>query len=161
MESIEIANRSTSSMASLATSGHAEMDGLIHGPNRICWPIIGAGITRFQKSIRIKPQLGGTLKRPTMLQPIVYQIWTTQTPSMRRWKIPHPCKFINWPRSFGTFSTLTGMEIEAFWNDWKIPKKIFPDIRSRSMDQKIWPTLLVIWQLQLKHWQIKHMRWLQ
>ena len=95
MESIGIANRSTFSMASLATSGHAEMDGLIHGPNRICWPIIGAGITRSQKSIRIKPQLGGTLRRPTTLQPIVYQIWRTQTPSMHRWKIPHPCKFIN------------------------------------------------------------------
>ena len=151
MESIGIANRSTSSMASSAISGPAEMAGSTHGPKRIYWPTTGAGITKSQKSIQIRPQLGGTPKRPTMPRPIVHQIWTTQTPSMRRWKIPHQCRSTNWPRSFGTFSTLTGMEIEASWNDWKIPKKIFPDIRSRSMDPRTWPTLLVIWQLQLKH----------
>ena len=151
MESIGTANRSTSSMASSAIFGHVEMAGLTHGPKRISCQTIGAGIIKSPKFIHITPQLGGTSKRPTMPQPIVHQIWMTQIPFTRRWKIPHPCKSINWLRSFGTFSTLTGMEIGASWNDWKIPKKIFQDIRFRSMDQRIWPTLLVIWQLQLKH----------
>ena len=151
MESIGTANRSTSSMASSDIFGHAAMAGLTHGPKRISCQITGAGITKSPKFILIKTQLGGTSKRPTMSQLIVHQTWMTRILSTRRWKIPHQCRSINWLRSSGTFSTLTGMEIVASWNDWKTLMKIFQDIRFRSMDQKIWPTLLAIWQLQLKH----------
>ena len=151
MESIGTANRSTSSMASSATFVHAEMDGLTHGPRRISCQTTGAGIIKSQKFINTTPHLGGTSKRPTMPQTTMYQTWKTQTPSTRRWKIPRQYRSINWLRCFGTFSTLTGMAIEASGNDWKMPTKIFQDIRFRFMDRKIWPTLLVIWQLPLRH----------
>ena len=151
MEPIGTANRSTSSMASSDTFGHAAMAGLTHGPKPISYQTIGAGITKFPKSILITTPLGGTSKRQTMPPPTVHQIWMKRIPSTRRWKILHQCRFINWLRFSGTFSTLTGTKTVAFWNDWRIPMKIFPDIRFRSLDQTTWPTLLAIWQLQLRH----------
>ena len=151
MEPIGTANRSTSSMGLSATFVPAETDELTHGPKRICCPTIGAGTTKSQKFISITPRIGGTSRIPTMPHSKTYQIWMTQTPSTHRWKIPRQCKSINWLRFFGTFSTLTGMEIEASWNDWKTLMKIFPDILFRFSDRKIWPTLPVIWQQPLRH----------
>ena len=134
------------------------MDGSTHGPKRVFCRITGVDITKFPKFLLSKTQLGGISKRTTTSP---HQTWKTRTLSMRRWKIPHRYRSTNWLRFFGTFSTLTGMEIVASWSDWKTLMKIFHDIRFRSLDQKIWPTLPATWQLQLKHWPIKHMLWLQ
>ena len=134
------------------------MDGSTHGPKPVFCQITGVDITKFPKFHLTNPQLGGMSERTTTF---LHLTWKTRILFTHRWKIPHRYRSINWPRCFGTFSTLTGMEIVAFWNDWKTLMEIFHCIRFRFMDQKIWPTLPAIWQPQLKHWLIKHMQWLQ
>ena len=138
-------------MGSSATFVPAAMDGLTHGPKRIFCQTTGVDTIKFQKFISITPQRGGTLMIPTMPPSTKYQTWMTRTPSTHRWKTLRQCRSINWLHSFGTFSTLTGMEIEASWNDWKTLMKIFHDILFRYMDRKIWPTLPIIWQRLLRH----------
>ena len=146
MGSIGIANRSTSSMGSLVTFVPAETDGLTHGLNQTILPIIGVGTSIFQNFASNDPLLGGTSTRARTNHPTMTRAWMKRIPSTHRWKTLPPCRFINWLLSSGTFSTLTGMETELSWNDWKLLMKILNGILFRFLDLEIWPTLPVIWR---------------
>ena len=146
MEPIGTASRSTSSMGLLVTIVLAEMDGFTHGPKQTISPITGVGTTISQRFASKAPLLGGTSKTPTTTHPTTTRAWMKRTPSTHRWKILPRCRSTNWLRSSGIFSTLTGMETELSWNDWKLLMKILKGIRFRFLDLKIWPTLPVIWR---------------
>ena len=145
MGSIGTANRSTSSMGLLVTFVLAEMDGLTHGLKRTISPITGVGTTISQSFASKTPPLGGTSKKTRMNHPTMTRAWMKRIPSTHRWKILPRCRSISWLLSSGTFSTLTRMETELSWNDWKLLMKILKGILFRFLDLEIWPTLPVIW----------------
>ena len=146
-------------MGLLATFVLAETDGLTPGPNRIISPITGVVTSIFQKFASIDPPPGGTLKRLRIDHQTMTPAWTIRIRSTHKWKTLPLCRSINLPLSFGTFSTLTGMEIAPSWNDWKLLMKILHGILFRFLDLEIWPTLPVIWRKLPIRWPIRPMKW--
>ena len=55
-------------------------------------------------------------------------------------------RFINWQRSSGTSSTMTGRPTWPYSNVWRILKEIFPDTQFRSSRRQTWLILLATWR---------------
>ena len=134
------------SMASSAMFVSAKMAGLTHGINPLRSPTIGVAIFRFLRSHRLA--IGGHIKTKFQkaLNRYKFPAWMTPILSLPMLtSIPLLFRFINWQRSSGTFSTMTGRPTWPYSNVWKILTETFPDTRFRSSRRQTWLILLATW----------------
>ena len=157
---ITIGNRNTFSMASSATFVPARMAGLTHGINPPSSPSTGVAIFRFRRSLRMEIGILIKMKLQKALIRCMNPAWMTPILSLPMLTLLHLLsRSINWQRSSGTFSTMTGRPIWPFSNASRILKMTFPDTQFRSSRRQIWLTLPVTWRNLQGLCQTKHVAW--
>ena len=123
------------------------MAGLIHGINPPSSPTTGDATFRSPRSLHMVTGVPIKLTVQRALHRHMNPSWMTQILSLPMLTSIHLLsRFINWQRSSGTSSTMTGRPTWPYSNVWRILKEIFPDTQFRSSRRQTWLILLATWR---------------
>ena len=115
---------------------------------------------RFRRSLRMEIGIPIKMKLQEALIRCMNPAWMTPILSLPMLTLIHLLsRSINWQRSSGTFSTMTGRPIWPYSNVSRILKVTFPDTQFRSSRRQIWLTLPVTWRNLQGLCQTKHVAW--
>ena len=160
MATITIGSRNIFSMASSAIFVPARMAGLTHGINPPSSPTTGVAIFRFRRSLRMEIGIPVKMKLQKALSRCMNPAWMTPILSLPMLTSIHLLsRSINWQRSSGTFSTMTGRPTWPYSNVSRILKVTFPDTQFRSSRRQIWLILPATWRNLHGLCQTKHGAW--